>query len=213
MDQNERTKFQELTSASRETMEKLDRYAALLTQWSEKFNLVAPSTLPHIWSRHFLDSAQLFPLIPKREDRQLLADLGSGAGFPGLVLSAMGVPNVHLVESTGKKADFLRTVIAELGLDAVVRQNRIEDLIDFRADIITARALAPLKELLPLVMPLLRKGTICLFLKGQNADAELTESQKYWMFDTERQQSLSDPSGSVLIIKNLIKNAKTKSRH
>ncbi len=204
--EQEKQEFIRLTSAPREAVEKLERYAALLVEWSAKFNLVAPSTLPHIWSRHFLDSAQLYPLVPKR-DGLLLADLGSGAGFPGLVLSVMGVENVHLIESTGKKADFLRAVIGELGLDTVVHQQRFEDMVEFRADIITARALASLKELLPMIMPMLRRESLCLFLKGQNVDVELTEAQKCWMFEFEKTQSLSDPSGTVLTVRNLKKDA------
>lgn len=203
----EADQFASLTGASREALAKLERYAALLVEWNRKFNLVAPSTLPHIWSRHFLDSAQLLPLIPSGGREKFLTDLGSGAGFPGLVLGIMGVPQVHLVESIGKKADFLRTVIAELGLNATVHQCRIEELEDFKADIVTARALAPLKDILPLAAPLLKKDGLCLFLKGQKADEELTESKKYWMFDVAKTQSLSDSSGCVLAIRNPRKNA------
>jgi 16S rRNA (guanine527-N7)-methyltransferase len=204
----EKYEFLSLWISSRGEEIKFQNYAELLTDWNQKFNLVAPSTLPHIWSRHFLDSAQLFPFIPKKP-HQILADLGSGAGFPGLVLSLMGVKNVHLIESTGKKADFLRAVINELELDAVVHQCRIEEMRDFKADIITARALAPLKELFPLAARLMKKDSLCLFLKGQKAQEELTESKKYWMFDCSATQSLSDPSGSVLAIRNL-KNAARK---
>ena len=210
IDTAERADFIRLIPASHEAIAKLDRYAALLIEWSQKFNLVSPSTLPHVWSRHFLNSAQLVPLIPKRPDRQLIADLGSGAGFPGLVLSIMGVPDVHLIESTGKKADFLRAVITELELDTEVHQARVEDMLEFRAEIITARALAPLTELLPLAMPLMRKDTICLFLKGQNADVELIEAHKHWTFDCAKTQSLSDPSGNILTISNVIKPSSDK---
>lgn len=203
----EKSDFIRLTSASREALEKLNRYAALLVEWNQKFNLVAPSTLPNIWSRHFLDSAQLLPFIKLHSPNLSSADLGSGAGFPGLILNILGVSKVHLIESTGKKADFLQTVIDELRLDAIVHRCRIEDLEEFRVDIITARALAPMKELLPLVAPLIHKSSLCLFLKGKTVDLELTEAKKYWMFDCEKTQSLSDASGSILAIRNLKNNA------
>jgi 16S rRNA (guanine527-N7)-methyltransferase len=207
--QLEKTSFQSHIATPCGVIEKLDRYAKLLAEWNQKFNLVAPSTIPHIWVRHFLDSAQLVSLLPKGEN-QTLIDLGSGAGFPGLVLSAFAVPNIHLVESTGKKATFLQLVIDELKLDATVHNCRIEDLHGLKADIITARALAPLKDLLQLAKPLLKKSGICLFLKGQKAEAELTESKKYGMFDHTLTQSLSDPSGSILTIRNIESHAAAK---
>jgi 16S rRNA (guanine527-N7)-methyltransferase len=185
----------------RETFVKLECSAALLAEWNEKFNLVAESTIPQVWTRHFLDSAQLMQFIP--ETAKTIADLGSGAGFPGLVLSIMGAPEVHLIESTGKKANFLRAVINELKLNAVVHQERVENLKNFKADVITARALAPLKDTLKLAKPLMKKESLCLLLKGEKAPAELTESAKYWTFDCETHRSLSDRSGSVLIIRNL----------
>ena len=200
---SEKDDFIRLTSASHEAIEKLDAYAKLLVEWNEKMNLVAPSTLPHMWSRHFLDSAQLMPLLEGTQEDAVLADLGAGAGFPSMVLSILGKSNVHLIEATGKKAEFLRTVVQTLELKAVVHQCRVEELKDFRADIITARALASLKELLVLSNRIIRKETLWLFLKGQKADAELTEARKCWMFDCVKTQSLSDPSGAVLAIRNL----------
>jgi 16S rRNA (guanine527-N7)-methyltransferase len=206
----EKAEFISLTAASHEAVARLERYAELLEEWSQRINLVAPSTLPHVWSRHFLDSAQLLPLLPPKQDGQILADMGSGAGFPGLVLSAMGFDGVHLIESTGKKAEFLRFVIEELGLSAIVHQCRVEELKEFRADIVTARALAPLNALFPLAARLVKKEGICLFLKGQNVDVELTEARKYWMFNLTKVQSLSDPSGSVLTVRNLKNDGKFK---
>jgi 16S rRNA (guanine527-N7)-methyltransferase len=208
MSEIEKEEFLRLWISSRADAIKFQRYAELLIEWNQKFNLIAPSTLPHIWSRHFSDSAQLFSLIPKKDDL-ILTDLGSGAGFPGIVLSLMGIKNIHLIESTGKKANFLRAVIETLDLDATVHQCRIEEIKNFKADIITARALASLRELFTLAAPLLKKDGLCLFLKGQKAEEELTDSQKYWMFDCTATQSLSDPSGSVLAIRNL-KNAARK---
>ncbi len=181
---------------SRETTAKLERYEALLKEWNERFNLVAASTIPHIWQRHFLDSAQLFPLLPSKATR--LVDLGSGAGFPGMVLAIMGVPEVHLIESTGKKARFLETVAAELGLNVTVHNERAEKVRNLAADVVTARAVTALPELLSLAKPFMGKDSVTLFLKGEKADAELTEAHKYWTFSVEKKGSLSDPSGTIL---------------
>jgi 16S rRNA (guanine527-N7)-methyltransferase len=188
-------------NVSHETIERLDRYAALVAEWNQKFNLIAESTLPHIWTRHFLDSAQLMLLIPK--DARNLADMGSGAGFPGLVLSIMGMPDVHLIESIGKKAEFLRTVIRELNLDAQVHQERIENMHGLRVDVVTARALKPLPELLALAKHLVKKDSTALFLKGQSLEDELTESARSWKFGCKKVPSISDRSGVVLIVRNI----------
>ena len=201
MTQSERDQFISHFPVSHETLQKLERYAGCLAEWTQKFNLVSASTLPHVWSRHFLDCAQLVKSIPVKATT--VADMGSGAGFPGLVLSIMGIKTVHLIEATGKKANFLRAVIDELKLDAVVHQDRVENIKDLKADVITARALSPLPELFKLAQRLAREDTLCLFLKGQNAEAELTESAKYWTYECDRVQSISDSSGSVLIIRDL----------
>jgi 16S rRNA (guanine527-N7)-methyltransferase len=210
--ENEKSEFIRLTGAPHEAVVKLERYAELLAEWNQKFNLVAPSTLTHVWSRHFLDSAQLLSLISEGGEDRVLADLGSGAGFPGLVLSIMGVPGIHLIESTGKKANFLQTVIDDLKLRAIVNQCRVEELKDFGADIVTARALASLKDLLSLAARITKKDSLCLFLKGKNADVELTEARKCWMFDCTKTESLSDSSGTVLAIRNLKYDTHRQSR-
>ncbi|MDP9127802.1 MAG: 16S rRNA (guanine(527)-N(7))-methyltransferase RsmG [Pseudomonadota bacterium] len=197
---------------SYETAKLLEQYAFLLCDWNEKFNLVATSTLDTLWRRHFMDSAQLLRFIPEKAAN--IADLGSGAGFPGLVLSILGARGVVLIESTGKKADFLRKVIEDLGLTARVLQERIENITEPKFDVITARALKPLPELLKLAQRLTKKETICLFLKGQKLDAELTESSQWWRFTHQRHVSLSDPSGNVLIIRDLqYKNAAPRKPH
>lgn len=199
MSKTGRDEFCELISVSRETLAKLDRYAELLTEWNQKFNLVASSTIPNIWKRHFLDSAQLHKYIPS--GAQAIADLGAGAGFPGLVLAIMGCPKIYLIESIGKKAKFLQTVIDELQLNAIVRNERAETVKDLRIDVITARACASLNDLLNLSKPLVHKDSFYIFPKGQNVDVELTESRKYWTFTHQKIPSLSDNSGSVLILK------------
>lgn len=195
---------------SHETLSKLDRYAELLAEWNQKFNLIAESTLPQIWRRHFLDSAQLIKFVP--EEAKTIADLGSGAGFPGIVLSIISAHEVHLIESIGKKADFLSAVVSELKLNSVVRKIRVESLYNTQFDIITARALKPLPQLLKLSKPLMKKDSLCLFLKGQSVEVELTESRKYWKFDAETIPSLSDPSGRVLKIRNLQLSGKWQKR-
>ncbi len=187
---------------SHETLAKLDRYQELLIEWNQKFNLVAASTIPQIWTRHFLDSAQLYPLVLK-EGGTCLVDIGSGAGFPGLVLAIMGVTGIHLVDSVGKKANFLKEVAKELSLDVTVHNDRIENLKELKADIVTARAVGALPELLKLAQRVLAPEGTCLFLKGQNAELELTESAKYWTFKSKVVPSLSDSSGHLIILRQV----------
>ncbi len=198
-------RFFDIFTPSCEQRDQLDRYADFLATWNERFNLVAASTLPDLWERHFLDSAQLLAFMPPAA--RTVLDMGSGAGFPGLVIAILDPERaVHLVEATGKKTAFLRHVTEELGLrNTHLHAQRLEDIKDLKADIITARALKPLPELLGLAQPFMRIGSIGLFLKGQKADLELTEAQKCWTFTCQKQQSLSDPSGSVLQITGLSK--------
>ena len=188
--------FQKATGVSRETLERLVVYEALLRKWQKTINLVGPKTLDEAWSRHFLDSAQLFPLLP--ESARVLVDLGSGAGFPGLVLAIMGVPEVHLIESDVRKGAFLREAARATGAPVTVHSKRIEAVQALQADVLTARALAPLKDLLEWGGRFLTAGGVALFLKGQNVEDELTDSTKYWMMRTERFDSVTDPSGSIL---------------
>jgi 16S rRNA (guanine527-N7)-methyltransferase len=173
-----------LTPVSRETAERLDRYVALLGQWQTKTNLVAPSTLPHIWTRHIADSLQLLDLKP---DARIWVDLGSGGGFPGVVLACAlaEIPGaqIHLVERIAKKAAFLREAIRVTAAPGVVHLSEIGDIVEKwagRVDCVTARALAPLHQLIGFVEPLVAKGATALLLKGQDVEAELTESTKYW---------------------------------
>jgi 16S rRNA (guanine527-N7)-methyltransferase len=148
-----------------------------------------------------LDSAQLLPLLPQEGTR--LVDMGSGAGFPGLVLAALGVPEVHLIESTGKKARFLEVVAAELSLNVIVHNTRLESVRGLRADVVTARALTALPDLLKYAAPFMGSPSLALFLKGEKAPLELTEAQKYWTFSCEETPSLTSPTGVVLAIRKL----------
>jgi len=188
-----------------------DSYATLLTKWQAKINLVGPATLPDLWRRHFLDSAQLLPLIPAPlpEGRaRTLVDLGSGAGFPGLVLAILR-PDlaVTLVESDGRKAIFLaeaaRATLGPAAKDRVsILRARAESLDPAPADIVTARALAPLARLLGLAEHWLSTDSLCLFLKGADAAAELTEARKGWTMTVAEHPSLTDPRATILEIRH-----------
>jgi 16S rRNA (guanine527-N7)-methyltransferase len=173
-----------LTPVSRETEARLDRYVDLLLEWQAKTNLVAPSTLPTLWTRHIADSLQLLTLAPSA---RTWADLGSGGGFPGVVLACALAeapdPMVHLVERNAKKAAFLREALRLSSAPGRVHLADIGDSVDRmvgRVDCVTARAVAPLHQLVGFVQPLVSQGAKALFLKGQDVEAELTEATKYW---------------------------------
>ncbi|MCL2468640.1 MAG: 16S rRNA (guanine(527)-N(7))-methyltransferase RsmG [Alphaproteobacteria bacterium] len=193
-----------------EPLERLKAYESLLKDWSAKINLVSANSLPELWTRHFLDSAQLFPLLP--ENTKSLIDMGSGAGFPGMILAILGVPQVHLIESIGKKARFLEVVAQTLDLPVKIHHARIESLKGLKADVITARALKPLPELLSLAHPLMKKNSQALFLKGRQVPAELTEARKYWTFVCNEIPSRSDSSGHILKISDLRATPRHDSR-
>ncbi len=182
-----------LAPVSHETEARLDRYIALLREWQAKTNLVAPSTLPHLWTRHIADSLQLIDLAPTAKR---WADLGSGGGFPGVVLACAmaGIPGarVHLVERIAKKAAFLREAVRITTSPGVVHLAEIGDNVDRiigPVDCVTARALAPLHQLIGFAEPLMRQGAKALFLKGQDVEAELTEAAKYWNIEPQLHQS------------------------
>ena len=195
--------FAEATNVSRETLARLELFASLLEEWNARHNLVSKSSLENMWRRHFLDSAQLAPLVPT--SAKTLVDLGSGAGFPGLVLAELlrGRLDVTLVETTGKKCRFLETVSQRLDLATLVRNARIEDLPRQPFDVIVARACAPLPLLLRYAQQFSSPTSKSLFLKGQNVAAELTEARKSWRINVRQHQSLSDPSGVILEIGEL----------
>ena len=189
--------FQAETGVSRETLERLKLYADLLLKWNQAINLVGPATLPGLWRRHMLDSAQLLPLLPQKADLSV-ADLGSGAGFPGLVLALCEVGQVHLIEADQKKATFLRQVLRETGTSAEIHCCRIEAIANLQVDVVTARALAPLSDLIAYAAPLLDSEGCCLFLKGRGAEDELTLLPKTLQDRCVRVPSRSDPSGCIL---------------
>jgi len=184
----------------------LDIYVDLLRRWQDVKNLVGPRTLDHVWTRHIADSAQLLPLAPTARK---WIDIGSGAGFPGLVLAILlrerEDGEVHLVESNSRKCAFLRAVSRETGARAQVHAGRIEDILPSlgQADVLTARALAPLTDLLDLGKDLLRTGAIGVFPKGQDLEAELTVAAKSWKIDYDIVPSVTDPQGRICIVRQL----------
>jgi 16S rRNA (guanine527-N7)-methyltransferase len=196
-----------LTPVSRETAARLDRFVALLLQWQQTTNLIARSTIPHLWTRHVADSLQLLDLAA---DARVWVDLGSGAGFPGLAIACAlcGRPGavVHLIESNTKKAAFLREAAVLTGSPAVVHAVRMEKFVESFAggcDIVTARAVSPLDSLLAQCFPLLKRGARGLFPKGQDVGVELTEASKYWRITPDLVPSRTDPRARIVVVRAL----------
>jgi 16S rRNA (guanine527-N7)-methyltransferase len=204
----DRTRALALTPVSRETSERLDRFVELLLRWQRTTNLIAPSTIPKLWTRHVADSLQLIDLAP---DARLWVDLGTGGGFPGLVIACALADKpgamVHLVESNAKKAAFLREAQRLTGAPARVHVERIDEFaarFQDRVDAVCARAVAPLKSLLDQGFPLLGKnGVTGLFPKGQNAELELGEARKSWNVKVNLVPSRTEPAGRIVVIRNL----------
>ena len=181
----------------------------MLEDWNSRHNLVSARSLEDLWRRHFWDSAQLAPLIPA--NARTIADLGSGAGFPGLVLAAM-LPDkiaVTLFEATTRKCDFLNAAAKRMELSVAVQDARIEDTGPQVFDVVTARACAPLPKLLSYAQHFVGPNSVCLLLKGQNVGAELTEAHKSWRMKVRQIPSLTDPSGVILELKELSPDDRT----
>ncbi len=200
---------------SRETIAKLLAYEALLRQWQRTINLVAPSTLDQIWSRHFADSAQLLALAPAGAQHWL--DLGSGAGFPGLVLALLlaerGGASMTLIESDQRKVAFLREVARKTGVPVDILCERIEKrATQTKLDVITARALAPLPRLLDLAAPYFSDDTVGVFPKGREAQAELDAASMRWNFSVALHPSLTDGEGRVVEVRALKAKTEDHSR-
>jgi 16S rRNA (guanine527-N7)-methyltransferase len=196
-----------LHPVSRETEARLDIYVDVLLRWQSKLNLVAPSSLRELWTRHIADSLQLLPLAP---EARTWVDFGSGGGFPGVpiacALADKPGTKVHLIESTGKKAAFLREAVRATGVPAIVHQERVEKFGETCAEpvhVVTARALAPLKTLCDQAFPLISRGAMALFPKGQDVDAELTDAAKYWRLEATKVPSKTNPGGSIVVIRSL----------
>jgi 16S rRNA (guanine527-N7)-methyltransferase len=206
--------FAALSHVSRETLARLKIYADMLVDWNARHNLVSAASLADVWRRHLWDSAQLVPLIPS--SALSVIDLGSGAGFPGLVVAEIlrdrPALRIVLYEATAKKCRFLEAVARRLSLSVDIRQGRIEDAAPEIFDVITARACAPLVKLLPYAQRFWGKESKALLMKGQNVEVELTESNKSWRMEAIRHQSLSDPSGVILEIRELHRVVARNSR-
>jgi 16S rRNA (guanine527-N7)-methyltransferase len=190
-----------MLDASRETSARLDALAGLLGKWNPRINLVAPSTLADLDARHVADSAQLWPLRPP--GARTWADLGSGGGFPGLVVAAMGEVAVTLIESDGRKCAFLREAARAMGLGVTVLDQRAEAAPPQGADVVSARALAPLPALLPLVARHVAPGGTALLMKGRGWAEEVEAARAEWRFDLDARPSVTDPNARILVVTGL----------
>jgi len=198
-----RNAFLAARHVSRETLERLDLYAALLAKWNPAINLVSKATLSELWTRHFLDSAQIFDLAPAAARRW--ADLGSGGGFPGMIVAILAAAerpglSVTLVESDARKSAFLTRVAQETGIPADIRTARAESLPRLQADVLSARALAPLSRLLPLAQQHLVEGGEALFPKGAQHAQEIATALETWRFAVQKYPSRTDSAGVILKI-------------
>jgi 16S rRNA (guanine527-N7)-methyltransferase len=205
-----------LTPVSRETEKRLDLFIDLLLLWQQKQNLIGSSTIPTIWTRHVADSLQLLEHAPAA---RVWADFGSGGGFPGIPIACAlsGKPGamVHLIESVGKKAMFLREAVRVTGVPAQVHQERAEKFAETCAETVhavTARALSPLKVLCDKAFPLIARGAVGLFPKGQDVDAELTQAAKYWNIEAAKLPSKTSPEGCIVIVRGLKPRRSAKAR-
>jgi 16S rRNA (guanine527-N7)-methyltransferase len=196
--------FQAETGATEAQMADLEAYRTLLGDWNQRLNLVGPSAMASFWLRHAYDSAQLLDIAP---EAKVWADLGAGAGLPGVILAILlkGVAgaHVHLVESLAKRCRFLEEVVSALQLPATVHRSRAESVRLTGIDVVTARACAPMGRLLQYAQPTLRGGVRGLFLKGRDAQAEIAEARRIWRFEVELIPSKSDPSGRVVSVRRL----------
>lgn len=200
--------FARIAGVSRETLDRLEAYVALLEKWRRRINLVSRSSMADVWRRHMLDSAQIVNYLPA--DCRRLIDFGSGAGFPGLILAILGIEGVELVESDGRKCVFLCEAARITHTKVIIHNQRIESLAAFPVDVITARAFAPLDRLLAYAAPFSASHTRLIALKGAYIDKELTVATKCWKMDIERHPSLTDPNATVLCIRH-IQNVKKSS--
>ncbi len=190
---------------SKEIRKSLKVYEGLLKDWQKKFNLVSNNTLKDIWSRHILDSAQLLKLMPEEKTNQLTYDIGTGAGFPGLVLAILGRNDIVLCDSNKKKCNFLQEVKNKLNLNVIIDNIRAEDLPINSANIVLARAVAPLEKLIAMSWPLLKKRGIAIFPKGKNWKKELISAEKYFLMEYELVKSITSEVSYIFVIKEIEK--------
>ncbi|MEM6438257.1 MAG: 16S rRNA (guanine(527)-N(7))-methyltransferase RsmG [Pseudomonadota bacterium] len=196
------------SGVSRETLDRLNALAGLIAKWTKRINLISPTSVERIWSRHILDSAQIGRHGPLTV--ATWADLGSGGGLPGLVVAALrsGVDTsleTTLIESDQRKCAFLSTASREIGVNARILAQRVETIVDVSFDVVSARALAPMDRLLCLAQPLTAEGGRMLFLKGANAQAELTAANETWNMEVVRHQSVTDPAATILDVRKAVR--------
>jgi len=196
--------FAQKTNVSREALANMRIYAQLLTKWQKKINLVSESTMQDLWSRHFYDSFQLKAHFDKlATEKAKILDIGSGAGFPGLLLSMLGCGEFHMVESNNKKCAFMRQVIRDTNCNAIIHNERIENIRPFHVDYIISRACASLDKLFDLGQNFIHEETLCLFLKGQTAEQEITDARRNWAFEVEKFTSITEDSGMLLKVSHI----------
>ena len=202
--------FRRDTGVSRETYARLTRYADLLRRWQGAINLVSRASLDDLWQRHFLDSAQLLPLLPA--DAGSVVDVGSGAGFPGLVLAVLRQRDVTLIEANARKCAFLREAACATKTPVTILNSRAEDvdaaaLSQAPARVIVARSVAPMDRFLDIVGNLLEPSTYCILLKGVKVESEVTAARRRWRFDLERFPSRSDARGTIVRLSHVAREA------
>lgn len=194
---------------SRETMERLEHFGDLTAKWTKKINLIAKSTIPDIWDRHIIDSAQVFQYAdaPKH-----WVDIGSGGGFPGIVMAVLAKEHspetkFTLIESDARKCTFLRTAVRELSLNVYVLTQRIEESLDQAADVVSARALGSLSDLLPMIHQHMMPNGTALLMKGQNYAEEIAATRPNWDFDLIEYPSITNPDSRILSLKRITRAA------
>ena len=202
-----------LVTVSRETLRRLELFVDLLLLWQQRQNLIGPSTIPTIWTRHVADSLQLLEIAG--EQAKIWVDFGSGGGFPGIpiacALADRPGAQVHLIESVGKKATFLREAVTVTGVPAqvhLIRAEKFGDSFGEKVDVVTARAVAPLKTLCDQAFPLIKRGAVGLFMKGQDVEAELTEAAKYWTIEADKVPSKTSPEGCIVVVRSLTRKGR-----
>ncbi|MCZ6764739.1 MAG: 16S rRNA (guanine(527)-N(7))-methyltransferase RsmG [Alphaproteobacteria bacterium] len=209
--------FQRATNVSRETLALVQAYCDLIDHWQGRVNLIARSTRTDIWRRHFLDSAQLAPHIHRQDSPtvdNIVVDIGSGAGFPGIILAILGVKPLHLVEANRRKAVFLEEAARQLGLDFTVHSVRAQAAVDAlggQAATVVARAVARLPQLLGLAAPLLSEGGTAILPRGRRWQEDIGAAQSQWAFEFEALESVTDPQARILRISKLAPKSRRSS--
>lgn len=197
------------TDVSRETIERLEQFGELTIKWNPRINLVAKSTIPDLWSRHILDSVQLYQYAPAKPKKWL--DIGSGGGFPGIVMAVVAAEKspettFTLIESDQRKSTFLRSAARELGLNLKVIASRIEETESQTADVISARALSALTDLFPFINRHLVEDGVAILPKGRSYQDEINAAKRDWHFDVHAHQSMTDHEARVLVVKGIIRD-------